>query len=196
VHVVCKQNTGALTKGFWGNKNGQAIISSGYATSGVCNSATWLRQYAPFQDLSSKATCAGVAAYAAGVFDGANSSGSSMNQMLKAQMLATALDVYFSNAALGGNKINAPAPIGGLTIDLTNVCAVIPSNPPGTCSGTFVDARSAFGGATNLTVGQMLAAAAAASNSGGSTWYGNVKSTQELAKDAFDAINNGVAFLV
>jgi hypothetical protein len=39
----------------------------------------------------------------------------------------------------------------------------------------------------------MLAAAAAASNSGGSTWYGNVKSTQELAKDAFDAINNGVA---
>jgi DNA replication protein DnaC len=29
---------------------------------------------------------------------------------------------------------------------------------------------------------------------GGSTWYGNVKSVQQLAKDAFDAINNQVAF--
>jgi hypothetical protein len=45
-----------------------------------------------------------------------------MNPMLKAQMLAPALDVYFSNPGLGGNKINAPAPIGGLAIDLTNVC--------------------------------------------------------------------------
>jgi hypothetical protein len=196
VHVVCKQNTGALTRGFWGNKNGQGIISSGYSTSGVCNSATWLRLYAPFQDLSYKATCAGVAAYAASVFDGANSSGSSMNPMLKAQMLATALDVYFSNPALGGNKINAPAPIGGLTVDLTNVCAVIDSGGSGTCPSKFVDARSAFGGSASLTIAQMLAVAASNSNNGGSTWYGNVKSTQELAKDAFDAINNGVAFLV
>jgi hypothetical protein len=31
-------------------------------------------------------------------------------------------------------------------------------------------------------------------NAAGSLWYGNVKSTQELAKNAFDAINNGVAF--
>lgn len=196
VHVVCKQNTGALTRGFWGNKNGQAIISSGSSTSGICNSATWLRVYAPFQDLGYKATCAGVAAYAAGIFDGANSSGSSMNAMLKAQMLATALDVYFSNPALGGNKVNAPAPIGGLTVDLTNVCAVIDSGGSGTCPSKFVDARSAFGGSASLTIGQMLTVAASNSNNGGSTWYGNVKSTQELAKDAFDAINNGVAFLV
>jgi hypothetical protein len=39
-----------------------------------------------------------------------------------------------------------------------------------------------------------LAYAASQSNVGGSTWYGNVKATQELAKDAFDAINNQVAF--
>src|SRR5437899_2906246 len=32
--------------------------------------------------------------------------------MLKAQMLATALDVYFSDPALGANKIDVPAPIG------------------------------------------------------------------------------------
>jgi hypothetical protein len=29
---------------------------------------------------------------------------------------------------------------------------------------------------------------------GGSSWYDNVKATQELAKDAFDAINNEKVF--
>ena len=115
-----------------------------------------------------------------------------MNPMLKAQMLATALDVYFSSTALGGNKINAPAPIGGLKIDLTNVCTMITGT--GVCSGVYINASGGFGGASSLTVLQMLAYAASQSNSGGSTWYGNVKSTQELAKDAFDAINNQVAF--
>ena len=28
----------------------------------------------------------------------------------------------------------------------------------------------------------------------GATWYGQVKATQVLAKNAFDAINNGVVF--
>jgi hypothetical protein len=42
----------------------------------------------------------------------------------------------------------------------------------------------------------MLSYASTMSNSGGSTWYANVKSTQELAKDAFDAINNQVAFVI
>jgi hypothetical protein len=32
------------------------------------------------------------------------------------------------------------------------------------------------------------------SNAGGRLWYGNVKATQELAKDAFDAINSQLAF--
>lgn len=40
----------------------------------------------------------------------------------------------------------------------------------------------------------MLAYAASQSNVGGGTWYGNVKSVQECAKNAFDAINNQVAF--
>jgi hypothetical protein len=192
VHVVCKQNSGALTKGFWRNKNGQAIVAGGSSTGGVCNSATWLRQYAPFKDLSATATCAGVNAYAGTIIDAANSSGSTMNAMLKAQMLATAFDVYFSDPSLAGNKINAPAPIGGRTFDLTNVCVVIDSSTAGTCSGSFVNA----GGASQLTVAQMLSFAASNASSGGSTWYGNVKSTQELAKDAFDAINNGFAFLI
>jgi hypothetical protein len=43
---------GALTIGFWQNKNGQGILKAGASTAGVCNSGTWLRQYAPFQDLN------------------------------------------------------------------------------------------------------------------------------------------------
>ena len=111
-----------------------------------------------------------------------------MNPMLKAQMLATALDVYFSDPALGSNKIGAPGPIGSASIDLTKICTNI-----GICT-TFINSSSAFGGAASMTVSQILAYAAGQSNSSGSTWYANVKSTEELAKDVFDAINNQVAF--
>ena len=61
------------------------------------------------------------------------------------------------------------------------------------CS-SYVDVSGAFGGATSLTVGDILTYAASQSNPGGSAWYGQVKGTQELAKDTFDAINNQVAF--
>jgi hypothetical protein len=100
-----------------------------------------------------------------------------MNAMLKGQMLSTALAVYFSDPALGGNQIGAPAPLGGRTVDLS-----------------LLGASAAFGGATSLTVNQMLAWAASQSNPGGSSWYGQNKSIQGLAKTAFDTINNNGAF--
>jgi hypothetical protein len=193
VTVCGPVKTGALTMGFWQNKNGQGIIS-GQAKTGVCASATWLRQYAPFQDLSATATCAQVATYVYNVIKAANAAGTTMNPMLKAQMLATALDVYFSDPALGGNKINAPAPIGGVTIDLTMICKMIDGSGGATCGGAYQNVSGAFGGATSMTVSQMLAYAASQSNVGGSVWYGQVKGTQEMAKNAFDAINNEVAF--
>lgn len=188
VTVCGPVKTGALTMGFWQNKNGQGIITSGASTSGVCNSGTWLRQYAPFQDLSATASCAQAATYVFNVVKAANASGSSMNAMLKAQDLATSLDVYFSDSTLGGNKIGAPAPVGGVAIDLTKVC----SNPLG-CTN-YINAGPSFSGATSLTVSQIVAYEASQSNAGGSTWYGNNKSVQELAKDSNDAINNQVAF--
>ena len=178
--------TGGLTMGFWQNKNGQAIITGSASTSGVCNLAAWLRQYAPFQDLSATARCSAAGAYATSVIKAANASGASMNAMLKAQMLASALDVFFSDPALGGNKINAPRPLGEVQIVLTNVC-----KPSGAGCG---DSSAAFGGAASLTVSQLLAYAASQSNAGGSAWYGNVKTIQELAKNTFDAINNQIAF--
>ena len=182
--------------GFWQNKNGQGIIKAQAAT-GTCPSATWLRGYAPFQDLAATSTCAQTATYVYNVIKAATctSSSKTCNSMLKAQMLATALDVYFSDAALGGNRIGAPAPIGGVNIDLTKICGMIDgSGGTSTSSGAYKNVSSAFGGANALTVSQMLAYAASQSNAGGSTWYGQVKATQVLAKDAFDAINNQVAF--
>ena len=103
-----------------------------------------------------------------------------MNPMLKAQMLATTLNVYFSTPGLGGNKINAPTPLGAVKVDLTKI--------NGTNTG------SAFGGSTCLSVNDLLTYAAGQSSSGGATWYGQVKATQELAKNTFDAINNAAAF--
>jgi hypothetical protein len=188
VQVCGPVDTGALTMGYWQNKNGQKIITDGATTAKVCNSATWLRNYAPFQDLSATATCKDVATYVTNIIKAANASGAAMNAMLKAQMLATALDVYFSDPALGGNQIKAPAPIGGQKIDLTKVCKNIAA-----CT-KYEDTSSAFGNATSLTVSQILAYAASQSNAGGSVWYGQSKATQELAKDTFDAINNEVAF--
>ena len=193
VAVCGPAKTGALSMGFWQNKNGQGIIAGGTSTGGVCNSGTWLRGYAPFQDLSKTATCSQVAAYVSNIIKAANASGVSMNAMLKAQDLATSLDTYFSDPLLGGNKISAPAPIGGVSIDLTKICKMIDGNNA-TCSGAYENVSSAFGGATSLTVLQIEAYAASQSNSGGSFWYGNVKTTQGLAKDTFDAINNQVAF--
>jgi hypothetical protein len=194
VELCGPAKTGALTMGYWQNKNGQSIITKSGPSTGTCALTTWLRGYAPFQDLSATATCTQDATYVYNVIKAANAGGATMNAMLKAQMLATALDVYFSDPALGGNKINAPAPIGGVTIDLTNICHMIDSNGNGTCTGTFENVSSAFGGATSMTVSQMLAYAASQSNAGGTVWYGQVKTTQGLAKDAFDAINNQVAF--
>ena len=182
--------TGARTMGFWQNKNGQGIITHGPATAGVCNATPWLRQYAPFQGLSATATCSQVASYVANVIKAANASGASMNAMLKGQMLATALDVFYTGPGkYAGAQVFLPSTaIGSVAIDLTQICKNIPS-----CS-IFENVSSAFGGATSLTVSQMLAYAASQSNAGGSVWYGQVKATQEKAKDAFDAINNEVAF--
>jgi hypothetical protein len=194
--TVCNTATGALTIGFWQNKNGQAIITGGAATGGVCNSGSFLRTFNPFQDLSATATCSDVAAYVSNIIKAANASGPSMNAMLKAQMLATALDVFFSDPTLGGNLIGASTPLGTVKIDLTQVCQMIDSSTGGACSGTRYDVSAlSFGGSRSLTVAAILNYASSQSNAGGSFWYGQNKTVQQGAKDVFDAINNQVAFI-
>ncbi len=201
VTVCGPAHTGALTIGYWQNKNGQALITGTSSTPmGVCDLTDYLRAFAPFRStqtpgtgISPTATCNDVAAYVFNTIKAATAAGTSMNTLLKAQTLATALDVYFSDPDLGGNKINAPSPIGDRNIDLRMICNTFSTNPA-SCTGTYQDVSSAFGGASCLTVSAMINYAASQSNDGGTTWYGNVKSTQELAKNAFDAINNQMAF--
>ena len=180
--TVCKDPlaTGAHTIGFWSNKNGQGVITGSAGTSSGCVVGTYLRTFAPFQDLAANARCADVAKYVATVI--AKATGSTMNAMLKAQLLATALDVHFTGpgSTTASRRFLPHSSLGGVAIDLTTI------------KGR--DVRGAFGGATSLTVGQMLAYAAARSNVGGSSWYGNVKSVQTDAKDAFDAVNNQIAY--
>lgn len=185
---ACNTLTGARTIGFWQNKNGQSLITGAGANGGVCKVTPWLRQFTAFQDLT-VTSCSGAADFATKVIKAANASGASMNAMLKAQMLASALDVYFSDAALSGNTLAAPVSVGGVMVDLTCVCAAI---APGACNGTL-DSSSAFGGSTSLTVMQMLVWQNGVSNVGGTVWYAQNKTTQGLAKNAFDAINNEVA---
>ena len=170
--TVCNTTTGAHTIGFWQNKNGQAIVTSG--TSPVCALTPWLRLLAPFQDLAATANCRTVGTYVTTVIKAASAKGAAMNAMLKAQMLASALDVYFSDPSLGGNLLGAPVRIGAVRIDLSGKGA-------------------AFGGAASLSVAQMLAWQNTVATSAGTSWYGNDKRIQELAKNAFDQINNQVA---
>ena len=164
------------------------MIQHGATTGGVCNSGTWLRNDAPFQDLSPTASCSQVQSYVTGVF---SASSSSVLAELKMQALATALNVYFSDPSLGGNTISAPAPIGNYSVDLTHVCVMKDSSGTGagTCTGTVGSSSNAFSGATQLTVSQMLATSSSFSNAGGTAWYSN-SATQALAKNAFDVVNN------
>jgi hypothetical protein len=201
---VCRvpAKTGALTIGFWQNKNGQGIITSycNVPSSGALR--TWLRSFNPFADLSSTATCSQIATYVYNVIKAATCSTSgTCNTMLKAQDLATSLNVYFSDPALGGNKIGAPSPVGLRQIDLTQVCNMVDgSGGSATCSGSYQNASSVFGGNSCLYVYNLAQAtdilryAASQSNVGGTSWYGQVKANQVLAKNVFDAINNQAAF--
>jgi len=120
-----------------------------------------------------------------------SASSSSVLAELKMQALGTALNVYFSDPSLGGNTISAPAPIGNYSVDLTHVCVMkdYSGTGAGVCTGTVTSSINAFSGATQLTVSQMLTTSSGFSNAGGTAWYSN-STTQALAKNAFDAVNN------
>jgi hypothetical protein len=198
--------------GFWKNSNGAKIINAGGSTGGVCYSGTWLRQFDPYQDLSATASCKTVASYVATVIGAANcSSGGTCNLMLRAQMLATALDVYFSTPGLGGNQIGAynglgtktPA-LGGIAVDLSHICNMIDGTSGSSCSGTYEDSRPEFGIVTpclGTTVGQMLSysnflssvnGSPVATATTGANWYLQNKTKQVFAKDGFDNFNNQI----
>jgi hypothetical protein len=174
VNCVRTRVPGGLTMGYWQNKNGQDTIKNGPPT--CPTAANQLRAYLPFQDLTANATCTQLQTYVTNVIKAANASGASMNALLKGQMLATTLDVIYGKVSGGGN------------VDLTAI-------PKPVTGSTYENTSAAFGSTpTCQSVSTLLTYAASQSNVGGTAWYGQVKATQELAKDTFDAINNAKAF--
>ena len=91
--TVC--GAGARTMGFWQGPNGQSVITAAGPATGTCSVTTFLRTFKPFVEsaLSATANCASAATYVKTVISSANAGKATMAAMLKAQLLATALDV-------------------------------------------------------------------------------------------------------
>jgi hypothetical protein len=202
----------ALTIGFWKNTNGNSLIQNYCAPVGKPSLATYLSGLGggsgPFS-LAAGKSCKDLVTYVNGIIVGATAT--DMNKMLKAQMLATALSVYFSGPSLGYtstsvSKTKPPSTfltkgaLGALNVDLTAICPMVDSLSTGTASCTASTpstdgfAAGAFPAAA-LTVQAVLDyEATTPSPFNGSTWYGTNRTKQEIAKNVFDQINNQLAF--
>ena len=126
--IQCNTNTGALSKGFWQGPNGQNIIKNSCAPNGGTSLLTFLTGLNPYNEsaLTGATTCAKQATYVANVINAGTctSSTSTCNTMLKAQMLATALDVYYSTSVAhggGGNLIGAYNGLGNTTPEIGGI---------------------------------------------------------------------------
>jgi hypothetical protein len=200
--------TSALTMGFWKGPNGQNLIQ--YYGAGLF---AWFNGFLPLSSVDSLADVNTVFK---------NASATNMNNMLKAQMLATALGVYFSDPALGytttnkivnGKTIKAPSNflthglLGGFSMDLTAICPMVDNTTTGTaiCKNNTPSTDGVASGAfpsSPHTVLWILGFASTLDSSpwangaysGNNIWYGGNRTLEEILKNTFDQINNNVAF--
>lgn len=216
VTVCGPLQTSALTIGFWKNTNGQNLIGTYCAPSGKTSLASYLSTLGgatgPFADAAGK-TCSQLKTYVTTVLKGATAT--NMNVMLRAQMLGTALDVYFSDPTMGYtsttlNKIKPPSSflthgaLGGVNIDTTAICPMIDNATAGTANckngnpSTDGFASGAFPSACMTVQGILTYESTVPSPFNGSTstpiWYTGNRTKQEIAKNTFDQINNLDAF--
>jgi hypothetical protein len=210
VQVCGPAQTGALTIGFWKGPNGQALITN-YCQAGALG--TYLKGLGggsgPFANAPS--TCSGLASYVSGILTGANAQ--NMNNMLKAQMLGTALDVWFSGAGWTSttlNKIKPPSNflshnnLGTFNMDTTAVCPMVDSLSTGTatCTNNKPSTDAVKAGAvpsSPMSMQAILDFASTVSNpfngsTSNSIWYGGNRTNEEILKNIFDQFNNQLAF--
>jgi len=215
VTVCGPEQTSALTIGFWKTTNGQNLIKTYSCPSGKTSLASYLAGLGPTdQGPFSNATGCGttMANYVSNILKGATAT--NMNIMLRAQMLGTALDVYFSDPAMGytSTKIGSIKPpsvfltngsLGGFNMDLTAICPMIDNTSTGTatCKNNTPSTDGHASGAFNadcLTVQQVLDFESTLPPFNGSTsapvWYAGNRTKEEIAKNTFDQINNRDAF--
>jgi hypothetical protein len=221
VTVCGPLNTSALTIGFWKTGNGNTLIQYYCAPSGKQSLATYLSLLGagsgPFSGAAGK-SCVQLVTFVNGILAGA--SATDMNLMLKAQMLGTALDVYFSDPTKGytSTTISGKKPpsnfltngsLGGINIDLTLICPMIDNTTAGTAScknntpSTNGFASGAFTSACQTVQSILDYESTILSPYNGypsvalttkSIWYGGDRTKEEIAKNTFDQINNRNAF--
>jgi hypothetical protein len=219
VQVCGPHATGALTIGFWKGPNGNSLIQNFCAPAAKTSLASYLSGLGagagPFA-AAAGLSCSQLVTYVNGVIVGA--SATDMNKMLKAQMLATALDVYFSSTGyttLTSSGKGAPKPpsnflpnggIGTFKMDLTAICPMVDNTTAGSasCSAGKASTNGFASGAFpwgSQFVSVILNFAATAGSSPWTTgaftsptWYGTDRTKQEILKNVFDQINNQLAF--
>lgn len=212
VTVCGPPHTGALTIGFWKGPNGNNLIKT-YCSQATPTLQTFLKGLGagsgPFSN--APAPCADLVTYVNGIISGATAT--DMNKMLKAQMLATALDVYFSGTGWTGTTINKIKPpsnflshnnLGTFKMDLTAICPMVDNTTAGTATcknntpSTDGVASGAFASSPMAMQAILDFAATTPSPFNGSTlssvWYAGNRTKQEILKNVFDQFNNQLAF--
>jgi hypothetical protein len=214
VQVCGPAKTGALTIGFWKTTNGQNLIKT-YCTSGSGNLGTYLAGLGtpgpgPFSNAPT--SCSTLASYVSTILTGA--SATNMNSMLKAQMLGTSLDVWFSGpgwTSTAKSGIKPPSnflshnSLGSFNMDTTAVCPMVDNLSTGTatCQNSTPSTDAVQAGAVPTSPMSMQAildyAATTPSpfnglTSASSVWYGGNKTKEEVLKNIFDQFNNQLAF--
>src|SRR5207247_6375158 len=129
--------------------------------------------------------------------------------MLKAQMLGTALDVWFSGPGWTSTKIGSIKPpsnflshnnLGTFNMDTTSVCPMVDNLSTGsaTCKNGLPSTDAVAAGAVPTSPMSMQAildfAATTPDPFNGSTsasvWYAGNRTKQEILKNIFDQFNN------
>jgi hypothetical protein len=212
VSVCGPAKTGALTIGFWKNTNGQNLIKT-YCGTDPTGLGAYLRGLGagsgPYNNASS--SCSSLATYVSNILSGA--SATNMNNMLKAQMLATALDIWFSGPGWTSTTLNKVKPpssflshnfLGTFNMDTRAICPMVDNLSTGsaTCKNNTPSTDAVAGGALPTSPMAMQAilnyAATTPSPFNGSTatsvWYGGNKTLEEILKNVYDQFNNQDAF--
>jgi hypothetical protein len=212
VNVCGPAKTGALTIGFWKTTNGQGLIKT-YCGTDPSGLGAYLRGLGGGSGPFSNATgsCSSLASYVSTVLNGA--SATDMNKMLKAQMLGTALDVWFSGPGWTPTKSGSVKPpsqflshnsLGTFKMDTTAVCPMVDNTSTGTatCKNNLPSTDAVASGAVATSPMSMQAildfAATTPAPFNGSTsnsvWYGGTRAKQEILKNIYDQFNNQLAF--
>jgi hypothetical protein len=211
VTVCGPAQTGALTIGFWKTTNGQNLIKT-YCANTLDDYLAGLGSGSgPFADAAGK-NCSQLATYVQGILSGA--SATNMNVMLKAQMMGTALDVWFSGPGWTSTKIGGVKTpsnflshnnLGTFNMDTTAVCPIVDNTTTGTatCLNNLPSTDAVASGAVSSSPMSMQAILNFAATTpspfngltgSGSVWYGGNRTKQEILKNIFDQFNNQMAF--